>query len=365
MRVFILGCGLYGCHAAMTLKSLNIDFVMADITNEFFEGSSSKNQNRLHLGFHYPRSFSTRNECKQGYLDFMERYSYVTEAIPNNIYLIDKTSMIDFDTYKNVYSYEDIPYTTISDASLVPFPFDSSKFQGMIKTNERYINHNKFKQFFKDRLEPHLLKNYDPLYLQITEHNIYYQGEQYDMLFDCTYFQAKVPYLISNLVDVEYELCISFLYQQNTPSPLFGFTVMDGGFFSIYPYDPEKNIYSLTDVRLTPVLKSKSYDVVRTYKDFLERSEESIKIMKEKFETNIKKYIPSFTTEFNYTSYYLSFKTKSTSTYTDDRSLIYYQSPKYPIHHFCGGKLTGIFSMENVIRNIFNSPSELCAPKTH
>lgn len=353
MKVFILGCGLYGCHAAMTLKAHNIDFVMADLTNNFFEGSSSKNQNRLHLGFHYPRSYKTRQECKKGYVDFMERYGHVTEEIENNIYLIDQSSIIDFDTYKNIYSFENISYTTNILPNAIPFEYNNNMFQGLIKTEERYINFEKCKIFFQTQLRPFLIEQYNPQDLIITKDKIFYKDQEFDLLLDCTYFQALTPYPIAQVMDIEYELCISFLYKQRNPSPLFGFTVMDGGFFSIYPYNPAENIYSLTDVRLTPILKSESYNVVNTYKDFLSTCKESIKIIKSKFESNVTKYLPNFDNDFEYVDYYLSFKTKSKATHTDDRSLIHYNDPQYPnIHRFCGGKLTGIFSMDEILTHL-------------
>lgn len=359
MRVFILGCGLYGCHAAMMFKSLNIDFVMADISQEIFSGSSSKNQNRLHLGFHYPRSYKTRKECKEGYGKFIEAYNHSLEEIENNMYLIDNNSTIDFETYKHIYSFENISYKDNQSTSAIPFEYNASMFQGMIRTDEKFINHRKLAEFFKHHLTSHMIPDFDFNKLIMTPTTIEYSNTTYDLLLDCTYFQAPLPLPYSQThPSFEYELCISLLYKFNSPKsePLFGFTVMDGGFFSIYPYDPENNIYSLTDVVLTPVLKSMCFDVVRTYKEYLESSPWSIEIIKTKFEDNIKKYIPRFYDYFTYNSFYLSYKTKPRNTSTDDRSLIHVYDQTYPkVHRFCGGKLTGIFTMESILRNLLDS----------
>lgn len=362
MRVFILGCGLYGCHAAMTLKNLNLDFVMADISQEIFSGSSSKNQNRLHLGFHYPRSYKTRQECKEGYYKFIEAYNHSIETIDSNMYLIDNQSIIDAETYKHIYSYENIPFHVHDHehSKSVPFQYTTSMFQGIIRTDEKFINHRKLAEYFKGHLSNSMIPDFNFDKLNITPTTIEYENTTYDILLDCTYFQAALPFPSSNNPSFEYELCISFLYKYNTPTsastPLFGFTVMDGGFFSIYPYDPEQNIYSLTNVVLTPVMKNTSFDVVRTYKEYLETSPESIEIIKTKFEDNINKYIPEFKEYFTYNSFYLSYKTKPCNTSTDDRSLIYIHDQAYPkIHRFCGGKLTGIFTMESLLKDLLSS----------
>ena len=82
--VLIIGAGIYGSHAAMTLKKLGIIFKIADKNNDFFKESSSKNQNRLHLGFHYPRSYDTRQECINGYTKFVNTYPFAAKNVPNN-----------------------------------------------------------------------------------------------------------------------------------------------------------------------------------------------------------------------------------------------------------------------------------------
>lgn len=367
MRVFILGCGLYGCHAAMTLKRLNIEFVMADITQEIFSGSSSKNQNRLHLGFHYPRSYKTRKECKEGYVKFIEAYNHSLESIEKNMYLIDNQSTLDLETYKNIYSYENIPFEDNQSTLSIPFEYNTSMFQGLIRTDEKFINHRKLSEYFKNHLGDHMIRDFDFKNLKLTPSTIEYDNNTYDLLFDCTYFQAPLPV---SAPSCQYELCISLLYKYNThnkPTSLFGFTVMDGGFFSIYPYDPSNNIYSLTDVVLTPVMKSTTFSVVKTYKDYLENSPSSIEIIKTKFEDNIAKYIPRFKDYFTYNSFYLSYKTKPCNTHTDDRSLIYVNDNTYPkIHRFCGGKLTGVFTMESILKDLLSpKPFDLLSPICH
>jgi hypothetical protein len=54
----------------------------------------------------------------------------------------------------------------------------------------------------------------------------------------------------------EYELCLSLIYNGNVN---YAITVMDGLFFSIYPYTNE-NKYTVTDVEYTPLFTSSNFN---------------------------------------------------------------------------------------------------------
>ena len=82
MRILIIGAGWYGCHLATVLLKRGIYVYIVDKSNDFFQGSSSKNQNRLHLGYHYPRSDDTITECKEGYTQFCEQYANIIVKFP-------------------------------------------------------------------------------------------------------------------------------------------------------------------------------------------------------------------------------------------------------------------------------------------
>ena len=312
MHILIKGLGWYGCHAAITLKSMGITFKICDITNDFFTGSSSKNQNRLHQSFHYSRSYSTRKECCIGFNKFMEKYKQFTCEIPKNYYCVDKTSIIDYETYKAIYSYEKADFIEQEDFDL-EFKCNKNMFDGIITVNERFIDFRKAKQYFKEELSEFML-----------DFNTYNENN-YDMIIDCTF----TP-ITSNTFQ---EQCISLLYEYIGPKTnTFAITVMDGLFWSLYPYDIVNNIYTLTDVEFTPIGK------------------ESVK---DDMELKVTKYIPDFDKHFIYKGCFYSHKIKSNNSKTDDRSLMYKIDNK--ILKFCGGKITGIFTMENILRDYFKT----------
>ena len=84
MNIAIIGAGWVGCHLANNLKNIH-DIKLID-RSEIFAGASFYNQNRLHMGFHYPRSFSTRKLCYDTFNKFSKEYSNIVSNIKNNIY---------------------------------------------------------------------------------------------------------------------------------------------------------------------------------------------------------------------------------------------------------------------------------------
>ena len=76
MDIAIIGGGWYGCYVAEYIidNYENINITLFDKENEIFRGSSSKNQNRLHQGFHYPRCDITQKKCNKYFLMFQSSY---------------------------------------------------------------------------------------------------------------------------------------------------------------------------------------------------------------------------------------------------------------------------------------------------
>ena len=109
--VIIIGAGWYGCYLAMLCKNRDIDYIVYEKNSDIFNNSSFYNQNRLHLGYHYPRSGKTRILCKKYFSRFQNLG--LTKKIENNLYLISKNSLIDDITFKSIFSFENYNFTEI------------------------------------------------------------------------------------------------------------------------------------------------------------------------------------------------------------------------------------------------------------
>ena len=81
--IIIIGAGWYGCHIANKLQD-KYKILIIDKSDDIFNGSSYYNQNRLHLGYHYCRDYSTRNLCQNYYDKFKNDYSECIDEIDDN-----------------------------------------------------------------------------------------------------------------------------------------------------------------------------------------------------------------------------------------------------------------------------------------
>lgn len=313
MRVLVKGAGWYGCHCALFLERHGIVADVCDSANAVFAGSSSKNQNRLHLGFHYPRSGKTRRECLEGFRRFLEKYGEFTRTVPKNYYLVEKGSMLDLQTYESIFLSEKIPFKKVETLDL-EFDINESLIEGAIGVEERFIDYQKAAAHFKERIR--LMRDYDETKISVREDGVFYGSERYDLLIDCTY---------SAFGEMFVEKCASLLYEYNGIDR-FAITVVDGGFWSLYPYDIENNVYTLTDVELTP---------------------KGERFSRDEFEEKIKKYLPRFDEFFEYRGFFLSDKAKPSNVRTDDRSVAWRREGR--TFSFTGGKITGIFAMEDIL----------------
>lgn len=162
----------------------------------------------------------------------MEAYGQFTNSVPINIYAIaDQDSLIDFGTYKNVLSGQ-IEFITLYD----PAEFGLQKVEGAVLTGERHVVIREVVDYFNDKLNPYLNFN-QPM----KTHD-----DGFDLVIDCTFCANE-----SLNID-RYEPCLTVILQGPVNTAI---TIMDGPFPSLYPWDEEHRLSSLTSARYTPLSK--------------------------------------------------------------------------------------------------------------
>lgn len=237
--IHIIGSGWYGCHIAQSLIDKGYPVEIWEKGNFIFCGASSKNQNRLHQGFHYPRSFKTRLQSKEGFDLFMSQYGHLTEDINNNFYALANQSFIDKGTYLSIFSYEDYEYEVVN--------IDNSNFSNidlLIKTKERLIRHDLATSYWSGKNLP---INFNS--------EVYYHNDLFltsgtkistkkDLIIDCSWGELInnngffEQYFVTYIIKIHDEFCFD------------AFTLMDGNFFSIFPYgNQEDGLFTLTHVK--------------------------------------------------------------------------------------------------------------------
>ena len=325
-NIVIIGGGWYGCHLSMAFIKKGFEVNLFEKNEEIFSEASFYNQNRLHLGFHYPRSYLTRVQSKRGFKLFNSQYAELTSNLELSLYAIAKNcSLMDFETYKSIIKSSDLKFEEISNS--LPFTFEN--LEGLINTREKIIDAHKAKNFFQNNL-----KDICTLGTEITQKDIENFIKDGHTVIDCTWnkiFPNESFY---------YEGAVILKYWKKSEIP-FGLTIMDGEFSSIFPID--NNFSSLSDVKLTPFFKTSSIKEAYSANQKLNKMKiEEIRINMEK---KIIEYFPEFNDYFEFVEPLFSIKTKKIKDNSADRSA-YLITVKENLYSVFSGKIDAIFDIE-------------------
>jgi hypothetical protein len=311
MKICIIGGGWIGCHLTKVFK----DRHQVDLfeSKELFSKSSSHNQNRLHLGYHYCRSFHTRELCKNTFDKFSEEYSFLIDDVPNNLYAVPfDESLLDYNSYIKI--FENFSTHTQKEVNFL------KNIEGVINTDEKFINPLKAKKYFSEILSENLIiKNVD--YDDIDSFK-----KKYDLVINCT--NNFLDPIVSE--NIYFETCHTLIYEKKKETSFDALTLVDGKLFSIYPYDDDK-LYSLSDVEVTPKINCSI--------------EEKRKLMEKK----VLYYYEKFLDHFNYHSFYTGKKHKYLNK-SDNRIPIIKKEDNY-IRTFTG-KIQGIYFIQNYLEKL-------------
>jgi hypothetical protein len=325
MKIAIIGGGWVGCHLAYKLKD-SYDVVLFDKNDYLFEETSYKNQNRLHLGFHYPRNHMTREMCKNTFDSFISDYGFLVENVENNLYCVPTVkSVVDFNTYKQIFNVLDKEADN-----------DFENVEGCIKTNEKKIDFNMAKEFFNEKLKDIFVKKI------ISKNDLKSLSKEYDLVIDATNNQ-----LTKANSDNFYEPTLTLLYRKIKNTPFDALTLMDGPFFSIYPY--KDDLYTVTDVEHTPLKILKSLKSLQKFYDNF--SSDLLDKKKSLIEEKINGYYKNFLNDYEYFGHFLSTKSKINSASDNRHPVIKF---KNNVISCFTGKIQGVYIIEEYVKNYIN-----------
>ena len=263
----VIGAGIYGCMIALHLKNkLNFKHVaILDKEDTILRRASSRNQYRVHNGYHYPRSFSTANSSHQNYHRFLTEWNEAITTDQKFIYGIAKKNT-------KINSKQFQSFIKRIGSNLHPFDlkekdiFNTRMLDKAFYVDEVTYNPAKLSQLIYKKLKDHNIE----IFLNHKVNAIWRNENKYisvdtiarncDSIKFHSGFVINASYAGINLIKgdisgpragIKKELAeITYL---KLPSVFFnlGITIMDGPFFSILPTHIE-GIHSLTHVKYTP-----------------------------------------------------------------------------------------------------------------
>lgn len=259
MKILIRGAGWYGCHLARALRQTRHHVTLTDRRGRMFGGASGSNPARLHLGYHYPRSGATRESCARNNAAFLDLYGALARPVPVNHYAIaENDSLLDFRTYCAVLNGE-APFELVPDLAA----FGYRCLEGAIATPEKHLVIREVREYFEREL-----------------YDVWVSGssrdQPRDVTIDCTFCAG------SSAGIARYEPCVMGLLEGPIDRAL---TVMDGPFPSVYPWDEEEHLSSITSASLTPMAKCATYEEAQflldhtSYAGTMDRAEHMVEQM--------------------------------------------------------------------------------------
>lgn len=266
----IIGAGIYGLYSALFCGKRGENVVVLEKEDEAFKRATYINQARVHMGYHYPRSYSTAIKSAGYFERFHKDYSFSELIEFDQIYATSAnfswTNAEQFRKFcKNAnIKCEDVPTQKY---------FKDGLCDGCFLTREYTYDAKILRDYFLEEIAKYenVEIKYNSDIKKITKKKEMYEielanGEEYESGFVLNATYASVNQILNMLgyepFKIKYELCEIILCSVSENLKNTGITVMDGPFFSIMPFG-KTGYHSLTSVTFTPHVTS--YDSLPTF----------------------------------------------------------------------------------------------------
>jgi hypothetical protein len=260
-KIAIIGSGIFGLSVAEKLVNLNTKIDIYEKNKEILGGATKNNLNRIHQGFHYPRSKKTINQSIKNYKIFVKKYHQFIKKKLKSYYLISsinsKINLIKF--LKVAHS---IPFLS-KKININKFPTMLKNIEGGILTNELIYDWNLMKKYFNKIIKKkniniylnHEVKNLNNDNLLTIYNNSKRSLKKYDFVIDCSYTdQNKFKKQLGIIPKKKIFQKTLVLEVKLENFKKIGVAVMDGEFVSLLPKGNSNN-FLLYDVKNSIIKK--------------------------------------------------------------------------------------------------------------
>jgi glycine/D-amino acid oxidase-like deaminating enzyme len=266
----IIGAGLYGLYSALFCGKKGQSVLVLECEPTPFRRATYINQARVHQGYHYPRSISTAMKSAGYFERFNKDYGFCINREFEKVYATSKEySWSNGEQFKKFCKAAGIQCEELHPSRF----FKDNMCDGAFLTREYTYDASILRDYFLEELAKY--RNVEIQY-GITISRIEKLQDSYEIFMDDkksykTNFLINATYAGTNQIldlvgyekfGIKYELCEIILCEVNEKLKRYGFTVMDGPFFSIMPFG-KTGLHSLTSVTFTP--HTTSYDGVPTF----------------------------------------------------------------------------------------------------
>ena len=257
----IIGAGLYGLYSALFCAKRGQNVLVLECDPTPFRRATYINQARVHQGYHYPRSISTAMKSAGYFERFNKDYDFCINREFQKVYATaNQYSWSDGKQFREFCRAAGIPCEELHPNRF----FKEGMCDGAFLTREYTYDAMILKDYFLEQLA-----NYPAVQIhyginiqkieKLQDAYVVYTDEDGKRQYR-TGFLLNATYAATNQIldlvgyekfRIKYELCEIILCDTNEKLKEYGFTVMDGPFFSIMPFG-KTGLHSLTSLTFTP-----------------------------------------------------------------------------------------------------------------
>lgn len=259
----IIGAGLYGLYSAELCGRKGEKVLVLEYDEAPFMRATFINQARVHMGYHYPRSFSTAIKSARYFERFMKDFEFCVLTEFDQVYATSSNfSWTNAEQFKKFCQAANIRCDEVSTDKY----FNKGMCDGAFLTREYTYDAEILKEYFLKKVNSYsnVEIKYSTRIKNILQNETHFEIIMEDGKVYSTDFLINATYASTNQITrmlgyepfkIKYELCEIIICTVNEKFRDVGFTVMDGPFFSIMPFG-KTGYHSLTSVTFTPHVTS-------------------------------------------------------------------------------------------------------------
>lgn len=348
--ILIIGGGFFGCALACHLAKQNTStkILIVEKYNDLLQRASLVNQARVHSGFHYPRSQSTLLSCLENYKKFVRDYPDCVHSNFKNYYAIAKEgSKFSSDQFNATYKNANASFTKVPLNHNIYSLLNKQHIEDVFETEEYAFDAVKLKKLCKSNiiklknLKYKLNTKVESITNNIVKTNI---GKiEAKQIYICAYSGTNDILKSSNLVPLDLNYVYAELCKLQVPLQYknLAITLMDGPFFSLYPY-PVENCHTLSHVVHT--IRRAANDIPESFKP----TKSNIFTMLQ----DVSKYLPGIKDTIYKGSLYETKVLLPKNIIDSGRPILYKkQMDNEYVYNVIGGKLDNVYDLFEVLEN--------------
>jgi glycine/D-amino acid oxidase-like deaminating enzyme len=244
LKIAVIGAGIFGLEIATTLNNAGFGVSLFEKEGSVLSRTTSNNQNRLHVGLHYPRDLETAIQSVEGYRKFVKKYPSAVRTNFKNYYGVAKegtqTNTESFVQFANQAEIS-IEAVKLNDASYAGINTDL--LESLWLCNEAVVDIDEYRKLALEEAKSSQLD----IHLNTTITNAFYDGSQwalksndekfgkFDFVVRATYGQDSISINVSPITKKIYEYQQTLVFKVASTAKTFGLTVVDGDFVTILP----------------------------------------------------------------------------------------------------------------------------------